>query len=149
LIKFKIKKLITNTMPYFKDNFQFTGYFSVLLLSEYMKKEITSKLGLRNISRDEWLRIRDGFLERNPQSGGPRDKLQKSALDILGERSDYRTAMNEIMTIGNQAYHYNFGLTLTDEDEYGVAVDTTLGAAFDELLQTRQIERGQLDNIPL
>jgi hypothetical protein len=112
-------------------------------------EEITSKLGLRNISRDEWLRIRDGFLERNPQSGGPRDKLQKSALDILGERSDYRTAMNEIMTIGNQAYHYNFGLTLTDEDEYGVAVDTTLGAAFDELLQTRQIERGQLDNIPL
>lgn len=57
--------------------------------------------------------------------------------------------MNEIMTIGNQAYHYNFGLTLTDEDEYGVAVDTTLGAAFDELLETTQVERGQLDHIPL
>jgi hypothetical protein len=125
------------------------SYGFTKLMVRAFSEEITSKLGLRNISRDEWLRIRDGFLERNPQSGGPRDKLQKSALDILGERSDYRTAMNEIMTIGNQAYHYNFGLTLTDEDEYGVAVDTTLGAAFDELLQTRQIERGQLDNIPL
>ncbi|MCZ8360230.1 MAG: hypothetical protein O9350_20945 [Microcystis sp. LE19-388.1G] len=125
------------------------SYGFTKLMVRAFSEEITSKLGLRNISRDEWLRIRDGFLERNPQSGGPRDKLEKSALDILGERSDYRTAMNEIMTIGNQAYHYNFGLTLTDEDEYGVAVDTTLGAAFDELLQTRQIERGQLDNIPL
>lgn len=125
------------------------SYGFTKLMVRAFSEEITSKLGLRNISRDEWLRIRDGFLERNPQSGGPRDKLEKSALDILGERSDYRTAMNEIMTIGNQAYHYNFGLTLTDEDEYGVAVDTTLGAAFDELLETTQVERGQLDHIPL
>jgi hypothetical protein len=38
---------------------------------------------------------------------------------------------------------------LTVEEQNGVAVDTTIGSAFDELLQTRQIERGQLDNIPL
>jgi hypothetical protein len=125
------------------------SYGFTKLMVRAFSEEITSNLGLRNISRDEWLRIRDGFLARNPQGGGPRDKLEKSALDILGERSDWRTAMNEIMTIGNQAYHYNFGLTLTDEDEYGVAVDTTLGPAFDELLETTQVNRGQLDNIPL
>ncbi|MFM7365674.1 MAG: hypothetical protein ACKO11_14500 [Cuspidothrix sp.] len=125
------------------------SYGFTKLMVRAFSEEITSKLGLRNISRDEWLRIRDGFLARNPQGGGPRDKLEKSALDILGERSDWRTAMDEIMTIGNQAYHYNFGLTLTDEDEYGVAVDTTLGPAFDELLETTQVNRGQLDNIPL
>jgi hypothetical protein len=125
------------------------SYGFTKLMIRAFTEENPFNLGLANINRDEWLRIRDGFLARNPQDGGPRDKLEKSAQDILGERSDYRTAMNQVMTIGNQAYHYNFGLTLTDEDEYGVAVDTTLGAAFDELLQTRQIERGQLDNIPL
>jgi hypothetical protein len=125
------------------------SYGFTKLMVRAFSEEITSKLGLRNISRDEWLRIRDGFLARDPQGGGPRDKLEKSTQDTLGERSDYRRAMNEVMTIGNQAYHYNFGLTLTDEDKNGVAVDTTLGAAFDELLETTQVERGQLDNIPL
>jgi hypothetical protein len=107
-------------------------------------------LGIANVTRDEWLQIRDDFLSRDPESSGPRDKLEKAALSILNEtRSDPRVAMNEVMTIGNQAYHYNFGLALTHEENNGVAVDTTIGSAFDELLQTRQIERGQLDNIPL
>lgn len=107
-------------------------------------------LGIANVTHDEWLRIRDDFLSRDPESSGPRDKLEKAALSILSEtRSDPRVAMNDVMTIGNQAYHYNFGLALTCEENNGVAVDTTIGAAFDELLQTRQIERGQLDNIPL
>ena len=107
-------------------------------------------LGIANVTRDEWLQIRDDFLSRSPESSGPRDKLEKAALSTLSEtRSDPRLAMNEVMTIGNQAYHYNFGLALTHEESNGVAVDTTIGAAFDELLQTRQIERGQLDNIPL
>jgi len=107
-------------------------------------------LGIANVSCDEWLRIRDDFFSRDPESSGPRDKLGKAALSILNDtRSDPRVSMNEVMTIGNQAYHYNFGLALTHEENNGVAVDTTIGSAFDELLQTRQIERGQLDNIPL
>lgn len=107
-------------------------------------------LGIANVSCDEWLRIRDDFFSRDPESSGPRDKLEKAALSILNDtRSDPRVSMNEVMTIGNQAYHYNFGLALTHEENNGVAVDTTIGSAFDELLQTRQIERGQLDNIPL
>jgi hypothetical protein len=107
-------------------------------------------LGIANVSRDEWLWIRDDFLAREPENSGSRDKLEKAALNILSEtRSDLNASMNDVMTIGNQAYHYNFGLALTHEEKNGVAVDTTIGAAFDELLLTRQVERGQLDNIPL
>ena len=51
--------------------------------------------------------------------------------------------------VGNQAYHYNFGLTLTADVERGVTVDTTYGQAFDELLVTREIDSGQLNDIPL
>jgi hypothetical protein len=120
------------------------------LMERAFTEENPDNLGMTDINRDEWLRIRDDFLARDPRRGGPRDKLEKAALTILQEtRSDPSAGMNNVMTVGNQAYHYNFGLTLTHEDEYGVAVDTTLGAAFDELLQTRQVERGQLDDIPL
>ncbi|MDB9415208.1 hypothetical protein [Microcystis aeruginosa] len=128
------------------------SYGFTKLMIRAFTEENPRNLGLANISRDEWLSIRDDFLARDPRRGGPRDKLEKAALNIFqGTRSnsDIRIAMNDVMTVGNQAYHYNFGLTLTNEDEHGVAVDTTLGAAFDELLQTRKIEQGQLDNIPL
>jgi len=124
--------------------------FTKLMRDRAFMEEQPSKLGIGNVNRDEWLSIRDNFLASDPESGGPRDKLEKAALSILGEtRSDPRIAMNEIMTVGNQAYHYNFGLALTPEEKNGVAVDTTIGSAFDELLQTRQVERGQLENIPI
>ncbi|NES17606.1 MAG: hypothetical protein F6K41_01295 [Symploca sp. SIO3E6] len=124
--------------------------FTKLMRDRAFMEEEPRNLGIANVNRDEWLRIRDDFLSREPESSGPRDKLEKAALNILREtQSDPRVAINEVMTVGNQAYHYNFGLALTHEENNGVAVDTTIGAAFDELLQTRQIERGQLDNIPL
>ena len=124
--------------------------FTKLIRDRAFTEEEPRNLGIANVNRDEWLRIRDDFLERDPESSGPRDKFEKAALKILREtRSDPTLAMNQVMTVANQAYHYNFVLALTHEDENGVAVDTTIGPAFDELLQTRQIERGQLDNIPL
>lgn len=124
--------------------------FTKLVRDRAFAEEDPIKLGIGNLNRDEWLRIRDDFIDRDPENSGPRDKLEKAALNVLSRtQSDPRAAMNDVMTVGNQAYHYNFGLALTFEEENGVAVDTTVGPAFDELLQTRQIERGQLDNIPL
>ena len=124
--------------------------FTKLMRDRAFAEEDPNKLGLVHIVRDEWLRIRDDFLSREPEKSGARDKLEKAAIQVLGEsRSSPLASINDVMTIGNQAYHYNFGLALTYEEENGVAVDTTVGAAFDELLQTRQIERGQLDRIPI
>jgi hypothetical protein len=57
--------------------------------------------------------------------------------------------MNAVMTIGCQAYHYNFGLALTFEEPNGVAVDTTIGAAFEGFLEIKEVERTQLDEIEL
>lgn len=108
-----------------------------------------AQIGLSNISHDEWKRIRDSFNRRRPRKSGPRDKLEKAALKVLYDKADIIGAMNEIMTIGNQAYHYNFGLTLTSEETTGVAVDTTIGPAFDELLETQEIDEGALDNLPV
>ncbi len=138
-----------NTVRSWPDRNMSVGFTKLMRDRAFMEEE-PRNLGIGNVTRDEWLRIRDDFLARNPESSGPRNKLEKAALSILGEtRANPRIAMNEVMTVGNQAYHYNFGLALTSEEKNGVAVDTTIGSAFDELLQTREVERGQLDNIPI
>ena len=138
-----------NTVRSWPDRNMSVGFTKLMRDRAFMEEE-PRNLGIGNVTRDEWLRIRDDFLERDPESGGPRDKLERSSLGVLSEtRSDPTMAMSEVMTVGNQAYHYNFGLALTSEEKNGVAVDTTIGAAFDELLQTRQVERGQLDDIPI
>lgn len=109
-------------------------------------------LGLDMITEDEFRRIQDAFWESDPRQGNPRDKWEKAAIAVLQDsknRAGFTPAMQGVMNLSNQAYHYNFGLTLTDEDDFGVTVDTTIGQSWDEFLQTREIERGVLDQVPL
>lgn len=122
--------------------------FTKLMLKAFEKKP--SQLGIEiYITEDEWKRIRDDFLRRQPQESGPRDKLEKAAVEILKNRSDHQAAMNAVMTIGCQAYHYNFGLALTFEEPNGVVVETVIGTAFEGFLEIRKVERSQLDKIEL
>ena len=120
------------------------------LMDRVFAAEQAADVGLRHIDRATLTRIEDAFLAREPRAGNPRDKLEKAALEVLRARDgDAEAPMAEVMDVANQAYHYNFGLTLNAEDEVPVAADTTIGLAFDELLQTRRIERAQLDALPL
>ena len=126
--------------------------FGFTKLMEKAFEKTPGQLGIaRHITKDEWKSIRDGFLSLDPKKSGPRDKLEKAAIKILQNYSgdQYREAMNAVMTIGCQAYHYNFGLALTFEEPNGVAVDTTIGAAFEGFLKIKEVERTQLDEIEL
>lgn len=106
----------------------------------------THNLGLRLITEDQLKYIADRFAELRPREGNARHKFEVAVSDVV--QGD-RPRLAEMMAIANQAYHYNFGLTLTEEDTQGVAVDTTIGMAFDELLATREVQRGQLEDFPL
>jgi len=124
--------------------------FGFTKLMEKAFEKTPGDLGIaRHITKDEWKSIHDRFLRLDPQKSGPRDKLEKAAAEILKNHSDYNVAMNAVMTIGCQAYHYNFGLALTFEEPNGVAVDTTIGAAFEGFLEIKEVERTQLDEIEL
>lgn len=124
--------------------------FGFTKLMEKAFEKTPGDLGIaRHITKDEWKSIHDRFLRLDPKKSGPRDKLEKAAAEILKNRSDYNVAMNAVMTIGCQAYHYNFGLALTFEEPNGVAVDTTIGAAFEGFLEIKEVERTQLDEIEL
>ena len=126
--------------------------FGFTKLMEKAFEKTPGQLGIQgHITEDEWKRIRDGFLSLDPKKSGPRDKLEKAAIKILQNYSgdQHREAMNAVMKIGCQAYHYNFGLALTFEEPNGVAVDTTIGAAFEGFLKIKKVEETQLDKIKL
>jgi hypothetical protein len=108
------------------------------------------EVGLTLITEDQMRFIHDAYLESDPRSGNPRDKFERAVLKVLkGKAKDFRASRRQLMDLGNQAYHYNFGLTLTEEEPNGVSVDTTMGFGFDEFLETTEIDRGQLASIPL
>jgi hypothetical protein len=114
------------------------------------------QLGFRLLNDDDLKFIRETFLNKEPQQGNPRDKFEKSADEVLHERDRYsHDAMREIMDLANQCYHYNFGLAMmgdlreTEGKKAGIAVDTTVGSAFSDLLETQSILPNQLEDIPV
>jgi len=96
-------------------------------------------VGLRGVPTEVWRDVRKSFLARKPREGRPRDKFEKAAEKALDDHSlsdaRRRRMLASMMNLANQAYHYNFGFGLTYEDGTGVAVDTTIGMAFDEFLK--------------
>ena len=131
------------------------GYDMSFGFNKLMQRALVAKpheIGMIALCEDELKFLKEAFTKSNPQAGNARHKLEVAAREVLNERhsgTGFREAMRQVMDVGNQAYHYNFGLTLTNEDNCGVVVDTTMGHAFDELLETREIDQGQLDAIPL
>jgi hypothetical protein len=113
------------------------------------------QIGLTAALPVELDRLRDDFLARSPNDGNARHHFEQAALAVLAdlanggkiEPAHVQLAMHELMTIANQAYHYNFGLCLNEEAPEPIAVDTSIGEAFDELLQLDEIYDGMLDDI--
>ena len=107
-------------------------------------------IGLTRTNESDLKRIADNFRERTPQKGNARDAFEKAATDVNKRyEADFDERMDELMEVANQAYHYNFGMTLSAEEKTAVAADTTKGMAFDELLSLRKVERAQIDHVPL
>lgn len=129
------------------------SYGYVKLIKRVLKKKKRpSEIGLKRFSYNDLARIEDIFLSQEPTSGNPRHKYEKACMSVALRKDGKQTAvrrMAEIMEIGNQAYHYNFGLGLTGTMSQGVTVDTTWGYAFDEFLEEPQIHMGQLDHVPI
>ncbi len=108
------------------------------------------KLGLVDVSAGTLTQLGDEFAALDPRKGNPRHKAEVAARKVFeSEEARFDRRMAAWMDIANQAYHYNFGLTLTAEEDNPVAAETSVGLAFDDLLKTRRVERGQLEDVPL
>lgn len=124
-------------------------------LMESTRAKTASQLGLSLVNDDDLKFIYERFDRSEPRKGNPRDKFEQAASGVLTDRERYSTqAMQEIMDMANQCYHYNFGLAMMEDlakegQKAGISVDTTAGAAFEDYLENRAVIPDQLDNIPL
>lgn len=124
--------------------------YAKLMSRVFASKDTPSHLGLTKVTSDDLARIEEDFLARQPHVNNPRDKFEKAAHSVLRTSSrELNDSMREVMDVANQCYHYNFGLGLTDSFSANLAVDTTIGRAFDELLAIDSVDAGQLDDIPV
>ena len=119
------------------------------------KKEQPEEIGLSLVTSDDLKKFEELFLETSPEESAARTKFENVGKAIFTEKEldaeTFDKTMNELMTLGNQAYHYGFGMALQSDanENFGVTADTTIGAAFDEFLSTREVHEGQLDEVPL
>ena len=117
-----------------------------------------AQLGFTSVSDNELEELRNQFDKLSPLSGNPRDKYEKAAASLFGFDLE-RPAQNEVavfqkmrqvMRPANECYHNNISMMQTVvEGDRGFAAETTLSPSADEIHDTHEIYRGQLDNIEL
>lgn len=121
------------------------------LIDRVFEKKVADESGL--LCTDEDLaNISVSFHDRGPLTGKARTHFEDACKDILGRRViselEFARIMQSLMTVANQAYHYGFGLSITNQ--FGpTAVDTTIGKAFDELLSTAPVDAYRFSSFPL
>ncbi|MDO9224002.1 MAG: hypothetical protein Q7U20_09875 [Caulobacter sp.] len=93
--------------------------------------------------------IETAFNARDPRSTGPRDKFERSVLQVTRRRGETSGRVaSQLMNLANQAYHYNFGLCLTPQLGT-VAVDTTTGPAFGDFHALEDGDEDLIRRIPV
>lgn len=122
----------------------------------FAKEDNPSDLGLN--CRPELLRSMRALLlqpsdpKAHPWNGAARSKYE-AALDVAlqsyqADASTKEALRRQVMQLGNEAYHYAFGVSLSSQTGRPVAVDTTISKAFDEFIDRPQVEYGNWQLIP-
>jgi hypothetical protein len=102
--------------------------------------------------------LRTQFYKLKPREGSSRDRFEKACRIILAglyesnadnTRIDALPEMIELMNIANQCYHYNFALCLTDTFGRPFVADSSIGRAFEDLLDIEDVVEDEIENIPL
>ncbi|WP_371226965.1 hypothetical protein [Roseovarius sp. 2305UL8-3] len=80
---------------------------------------------------------------------GPRTAVEEVLLEMVRENSLRSEDVPLIMDIANQCYHYNFAMCLTDQIKEPVVADTTIGLAFEDILELDQTIEAEILNTPV
>ena len=117
------------------------------LFGRIFNKE-TGDLGLVGLSSG----LFDEFALRyhnHPDMGtAPRSAVEHAVLSLQTEGVIGRDTVIRLMDIANQCYHYNFGMLLSDDMKTTVVSDTTIGKAFEDILDMDQSFEAELENMP-
>lgn len=89
---------------------------------------------------------------KHPSLGIARTRYENAVDESLNEYAiddPNKTALRRsLMQLGNEAYHYSFGVSLSWQTGSPIAVDTTISQAFDEFIDRPRITRANWELIP-
>ncbi|KPD10377.1 hypothetical protein [Phaeobacter sp. 11ANDIMAR09] len=91
-------------------------------------------LGVVGISKTYFDDLMGDIQENEAYSTAPRSALEEELLQRERAGELNRSVTEQMMSIGCQAYHYNFALCLSASTGQAVTAETSLGRAFEDLL---------------
>ncbi len=106
-------------------------------------------LGLIGFTSERLSEFGRRYQDHPDMQNAPRTAVEHAALSLLSERVIERDGLVRLMDIANQCYHYNFGMLLSDDMKQTVISDTTVGKAFEDILEMDQSIEAEIENMPL
>lgn len=118
-----------------------------VLLFDRVFGRSAADLGLSERARETLDRLQPLLAGSEQYERAPRSAIEDRLTELVEKGISTPRDRFEIMNIANQAYHYNISLCLNECYDRPVAADTTIGRAFDNLLQMPRTVEAELDEL--
>lgn len=127
-------------------NYEMNAGF-IKLFSRVINKNMTD-IGIPEVSRSTFDDFVALYQSDESMRQAPRSAVERAVLSLKPQGAIAGESVSAIMNIANQCYHYNFALLLSADMARPVLADTTVGKAFEDILNLDQSFEIELDNIP-
>lgn len=129
--------------PNYKMHEGFQKLFSRVFITDL------EDLGLKDNSEFKLDEFRRAYEEHSTYSDGPRTAVEEVLLSMQEEGKIDLQYVTDVMNIANQCYHYNFAMCLSKSTNSPVVADTTIGKAFDDILELDDVVEAEIADMPV
>lgn len=104
-------------------------------------------LGISTNAHNILLELQEKLSKSEQYLSAPRSAIEDQLLAFEELGVSDRNITSQIMAMANQAYHYNISMCLNEEYDMPVVADTTIGRAFDNLLEMPRSIEASIDEV--
>jgi len=117
------------------------------LLFDRLFEKTADDLGISIAAHETLKHLRDALENNEQYETAPRSAIEDNLLRFEHDGRSERATTSQIMGMANQAYHYNISLCLNENYDSPVVADTTIGRAFDNLLELPRSIEASIDAV--
>ncbi len=117
-----------------------------------LHQQPVENLGFTHVTQDELSQVFDAYIAKNTvDKEATRTRWEHAVLETVGNNDNGRQKVNELMNVACEAYHFNFGVCLSNFaplENSSILVETRYSHAFDELMQLDHPPEHAMMDIP-
>lgn len=118
------------------------------LFHRIVDKELPD-LGLTELGNFDLQKLYKDYESHPSYENAPRTAIEEVLKEWNQNNRISKPHVAQIMNIANQCYHYNFAMCLSADKKEPVIADTTIGLAFEDLLDLDQTVEAEIDQFPI